>query len=345
MNSEIIKCVAGAGKTSWSKEYLSQHRNGLYLAFTNSVVDELSSGGAMSFTIDSFFIGFLIPKFVAVIPLIARYSKIEYLDTTKARNPIEKSIGRISINKNGEIMSGNRRTPVTFRTQNSSLHKMANFPSIKSIKIVFGKQRTRLTDGFRNSLMGFLISKYPKEIISLIGVRFDYVIFDEAQDLGGSREEFAKLLYRSDIPTFFLGDAYQKIMPGSGDWFEKIAPTKKRCNSKRCPDDICEWIRNNLGIVIYGNGTKRGGVTGVKVKDVETLDNGKRILLYHSRKGQFTKTIDNWSGPSLTIGKSKGSTLEDDVVIIGKTLNARSYYVALTRTTKKVFTTINKVSK
>ena len=50
MNSRVIKCVAGAGKNRWSKDYIKSNGNGLYLAFTNSVVDELSSCGVISRT-------------------------------------------------------------------------------------------------------------------------------------------------------------------------------------------------------------------------------------------------------------------------------------------------------
>ncbi len=53
MNSRVIKCVAGAGKTRWSKDYVKTNGNGLYLAFTNSVVDELSSCGVISRTTSS----------------------------------------------------------------------------------------------------------------------------------------------------------------------------------------------------------------------------------------------------------------------------------------------------
>ena len=35
MNSKVIKCVAGAGKTTSSCEYMQTHKNGLYLAFNN----------------------------------------------------------------------------------------------------------------------------------------------------------------------------------------------------------------------------------------------------------------------------------------------------------------------
>ena len=44
-NLRIIKCVAGAGKTTDSIKYLKEHSNGLYLAYTNSVVDDIKYKG------------------------------------------------------------------------------------------------------------------------------------------------------------------------------------------------------------------------------------------------------------------------------------------------------------
>ena len=62
MNSEIIKYVAGGGKTTYSANYLKNNKNGLYLAFTNSVIEDVSKKGFLSKTIDSLFISFIIPK-------------------------------------------------------------------------------------------------------------------------------------------------------------------------------------------------------------------------------------------------------------------------------------------
>ena len=41
---------------------------------------------------------------------------------------------------------------------------------------------------------------------------------------------------------------------------------------------------------------------------------------------------------------AKEMTIDADIVIIGKSLNIKNYYTAITRTTKKVYSTINKIS-
>jgi superfamily I DNA/RNA helicase len=96
---------------------------------------------------------------------------------------------------------------------------MAYFSNLPTLKAIFGKSKTLLSDSLREELMAYLIDKYPEQLVYFIKTRFDYVIFDESQDLGGSKEAFAKLLYNSEIPTIFLGDENQRIMPRSGNWF------------------------------------------------------------------------------------------------------------------------------
>ena len=344
MNSEVIKFVAGAGKTYWSVEYLKANRNGLYLAFTNSVVDDLSYGGAISRTIDALFISFLFPKTFSAIPIIQRGSEIQYLNTVDVTNPILKNIGKIHIDKNGDIYSGNKLLPVSLNTPNTALHNMAYFPNLPTLKAIFGRRQTQVSDSLREDLMAYLIAKYPEQLIYFIKTRFDYVIFDESQDLGGSKETFAKLLYNSDIPTIFLGDENQRIMPGSGNWFEVVQATETQNQSRRCPEENCKWIRESLGIEIYGDTSKAGSVVTVRLEDVKELDDGLRVLLYQSKRGKLTNLIENWSGPKSTIGSIKGSTIDCDIVIAGKSLNRRSYYVALSRTTKIAYTMIEKIN-
>ena len=89
MNSEVIKFVAGGGKTTLSEKILKEQGNGLYLAFTNSVVEEISNKGYLSRTIDSLFTSFIIPKFTSFIPIIASGSKVKHIDTTILPNHLK----------------------------------------------------------------------------------------------------------------------------------------------------------------------------------------------------------------------------------------------------------------
>ena len=108
MNSEVIKFVAGGGKTTLSEKILKTKGNGLYLAFTNSVVKEISDKGYLSRTIDSLFTSFVIPKFTSVIPIISSGSKLKYIDSTNLPKYL-KGISNIKIDKNGNIYNKTKK--------------------------------------------------------------------------------------------------------------------------------------------------------------------------------------------------------------------------------------------
>ena len=62
------------------------------------------------------------------------------------------------------------------------------------------------------------------------------------------------------------------------------------------------------------------------------------------KKTGYEDLINNWKGIKMTIKSAKGSTIKNDIVLIGKTLNKKSFYVALTRTTKNAFSCIEKIT-
>src|SRR5690554_1807138 len=117
MNSKVIKFVAGGGKTTESITYLNQHKNGLYLAFTNSVVADVVNKGFLSKTIDSLFVGFIIPKLSSVVPLIASGSKLNYYQSNSLP-PDLRGTANIKICKDGFIYNKTNKTIITMSTIN-----------------------------------------------------------------------------------------------------------------------------------------------------------------------------------------------------------------------------------
>lgn len=339
MNSEVIKFVAGGGKTTYSIEYLRKNANGIYLAFTNSVVNDIRNKGYLAKTVDSFFSSFIIPKFISSIPIIASGAKIKFIDLEKI--PIGlKGVSNLHIGENGKIYNRGKSTVVDINMTNEKLHNMRNFPNEKFIKYVFSKKELRLTDEFRAELSLYLIKQFPNQIIDLIKSRFTYILIDEAQDLNRHREELAKLIYKSDIKLLLLGDDNQNINNG-GDWFESLKPTEIRNESYRCPENNCKWIRDNLGIEIYGN-SDISVINQIDYCDILKYDDGIRTLLYSQKSGKNIDIINNWKGNKLTIRSAKGSTIECDIVIIGDKLNYKNLYTAITRSKKNVYTTVKK---
>ena len=339
MSSQVIKFVAGGGKTTLSEAILKDKDNGLYLAFTNSVVKEINDKGYLSRTIDSLFQSFIIPKFTSLIPLIANGSKIKFIETEKLSN-YQKGIANIKLDLNGNLYNKSKKLDITINTSNADLHKMSSSESKGFIKYIFSESELRITNEFRSNLSNYLIDNYSKEIINLLSERFSYIIIDEAQDLKNYREDFAKILYNSNIELILLGDDNQNIN-GGGEWFESLPVNEFKNKSIRCPENNCKWIRDNLDIEIYGN-DNISEFKLIKWEEISNYDNGERILLYIAKTNNVKEIIDLWSGPKSTIKSAKGSTLTNDIVIIGKSINKKNYYTAITRTTKNVYSTILK---
>ena len=340
MNSEVIKFVAGGGKTTYSQNYLREHKNGLYLAFNNSVVDDLKKKGYLCRTIDSLFASYIIPKLIALIPLASINSDIIYIDSSKC-NSYLRAISNINVDGNGNLYNRSKIiTDVTLYTKNIDLHKMKYFPNKPFLKVIFDENKLCLTDSLRVGISSFLLENYSEKIIELLQKRFDYIIIDEAQDLKGYREKFAQILYDSEMKLILLGDVNQNIN-GGGQWFESLPATESKNESFRCSENVCEWIRNNLQIDIHGTDII-ASVNIINKEQVLDYNDGTRCLLYKANIPSIKSIINEWSGPTFTIQGVKGGTLDNDIVILGQTLNDKYYYTALTRTRKSVYTTIKK---
>ena len=94
MNSEIIKIVAGGGKTTESSKILRQEKNGLYIAFNNEVVNEMQLKGFVSKTIDSLFSSYILPKMTALIPLVKTGAKLCFIGKRQI-NTVYKNISSL----------------------------------------------------------------------------------------------------------------------------------------------------------------------------------------------------------------------------------------------------------
>ncbi len=343
MNSKVVKFVAGGGKTTLSKEIIKSNSNGLYLAFTNSVVKEINDEGYLSRTIDSPFQSFIIPKFTSLIPLIATGSKIISYESAELPD-YQKGVANIWLDLDGNLYNKSKKLSINLNTSNKILHNMDSKDSIGFVKMIFRTNELRLTHEFRSNIALYLITNYSKEIINILNKRFDFIIIDEAQDLKDYREKFAKALYDSQIKLVLFGDDNQNIN-GGRNWFETLAANEMKIESHRCPENNCKWIRENLDVRINGN-KNFSEFRIITYEDVLNYDDGKQVLLYVAYRGNDNKKIiDSWKGPKNTIKSAKGSTIDNNIVIIGSSLNKKNYYTAITRTTKNVYSTISKITK
>ncbi len=339
-SKRVIKCVAGSGKTTDSIKFMKSNKNGLYLAFNNKVVNEMSNAGYLGLTIDSLFFSYILPKMLTFIPFAANCKGVVLNQETTRESVQKKSARNIKFNPDGTIKS---RTSVVNATLNDTVASIAtrNFPNRYALKYIFNNE-LHVTYDQAGALGGFLINKYPEQILWILRSRFDYIIIDEAQDLKpGFREDFAKLLYDNDFPVRLLGDSNQNINSG-GDWFTQLEPNEEKNQSYRCPEGVCKWIRQVVGIDIYGKDSD-GIVCKVAVGTIKDLDNGRRVLLYYKKRSN-NEYIDNWSGEVYTIKKAKGLTIKQDIVILANDLKTNNLYTAMTRTTSNVYMTVTKLN-
>lgn len=341
MNSKVIKFVAGAGKTTFSEKYMKDNKNGLYLAFNNSVVNELKNKGYLCKTIDSLFTSFILPKLTCAIPLIANGAKINYFDDESMLGH-QRGCANIKIHEDGKLYNKSKDTSINLNMNNSDIHSQRYFKNLTFIKLIFGKDSLNLNDQLRGELSKYIIKQYPKKVVDFLEKRFSYVIIDEAQDLKFYREEFAKLLYNSNLNLIILGDDNQNIN-GGGDWFQNLKPDLIENKTYRCSENICKWIRDNLKIEIFGT-ENEGEYIEINNSNVNQYDDGKRVLLYHMKTNSTKEIIKNWKGKKQTIKKAKGSTIKNDIVIIGDSLNIKNLYTAITRTTQNCYSTIKRIT-
>lgn len=340
-SKKVIKCVAGSGKTTDSIKSMKSNKNGLYLAFNNKVVNEISNAGYLGLTIDSLFFSYILPKMLTFIPLAANCKGV-VLNQEATRESIQKKNARnIKFNPDGTIKN---QTSVVNATLNDTVASIAtrNFPNRDALKYIFNNE-LHVTYDQAGALGGFLINKYPEQILWILRSRFDYIIIDEAQDLKpGFREDFAKLLYDNDFPVRLLGDSNQNIN-GGGKWFTQLESDEEKNQSYRCPEGVCKWIRQVVGVDIYGKDSD-GIVYRVTTDAVKDLDNSTRTLLYAKRTSGYAEYIDNWSGEVYTIKKAKGLTIDQDIVILANDLKTNNLYTAMTRTISNVYMTVTKLN-
>lgn len=193
---------------------------------------------------------------------------------------------------------------------------------------------------------GYFISKYmakallnaPKEKIDYkkrIEKYFDNLYIDEVQDFSSDDLDWILALSELKISVTFVGDFYQKTYStsqrgnkGKGafkkkeNWislFEKhgfIIDEITLVKSRRCTIEVCDFIRQNLGIKIYSY-TERVG----KVKFIDQANEIKRVMDDDQIVKLFYNNAKKYKCNSMNWGESKGLTFDNICVV----LNTKTY--------------------
>lgn len=170
-----------------------------------------------------------------------------------------------------------------------------------------------------------------KKVAARLNLFFDCVLIDEFQDFREYNYDLIMALGKSLQNVILVGDYYQHSVLASNN---SGKPYKKRKSelsyeqfikelncagfevdlttlnkSRRCSVDVCQYVRNKLGIEISSLGTNTGTVIWVDKNAKEILENQHIVKLVYRDSSKYSFNAINWS-------YSKGDTLDAVCVIL-----------------------------
>lgn len=161
---------------------------------------------------------------------------------------------------------------------------------------------------------------------------FDFIFVDECQDFGAYDFEWMLSLSKLNATVYLLGDFYQKTYSTSlsgnkgkgihsdiNKWFEAFkkndfdVDVTSLSNSHRCPPEICEFIKEKLGINIISSKPKCGLEKIKLLKKRDEIDcvmrNDDTMKLFYQKSSQYDCNSLNW-------GESKGAEFNNVCVVL-----------------------------
>lgn len=234
---------------------------------------------------------------------------------------------------------------------------------LKGIIFKMDDDRNRFNDFKDDYIYSNKISKVllkrSDNYIDRINRFFDIVYIDEFQDLTSYDFDFALSLIACSTEIVYLGDFYQKTYSSSRvgnkgsrihsrfeDWKAALArfewDDSTLSKSFRCPIQVCDFIREKVGINIYGTKAPQ-----IEIKELIEEEDIATVLESDSIKKLFYNKFYEYPCNAMNWGDSKGSEYESVCVVINKTTydafkknelsllpsqTLSKFYVACTRT-------------
>lgn len=345
MDSKIVLAVAGSGKTYYIANSFDENNRVLLLSFTNRNTENIKQEIIKRFqkvpeevkihTFDSFVYNFLIRPFEPML----NFKDVRSLGVEVVIQPETKATN-----------------PNYIKNDNIKHYMKDNRYYVSRLSKLFIKQCT----------------EYKEHAVKNVEKYFDIIFVDEFQDYNGNDFKLIKILLdKFRIPIIAVGDIFQSnVTPirndgvGSSSPFDKIKSAEglytigkinksipidqeilKR--SRRVPENVCSFIRNNLNIEIYSCSDKEGKVQYIDdmSKINKILKDENTVKLFWNKRvyaGVSIPNTINWS-------YSKGDTYENVCIILTRgTSDSNNWnnlapgtrnklYVALTRSKKNVY--------
>lgn len=346
MDKKLILAVAGAGKTYTLASKLNTEEKNLILAFTNqnifNIKEELKEqyGKVPTKTKVMTFHSFVYQFFILPYkPTIFKFFRVETL-----------KVNGISL----------KNPPQSYK------NKTYNRNYIKQDKIEHYIENNK----WFCCLMTKLICKVKNKDINLIekgianlSMFFDKIYIDEFQDFRGNDYEFLEKLLKKFNKILVVGDYYQHSVSGKNntgkpfgkskdsvsyeEYLEKMKKlkleidTESLLSSRRCPKEICNFVKEKLGIDISADNQNNGNVIFLKSGEIEDILKNTEI------KKLVFREADKYNFNAINWGYSKGDTYENICVILSNDfedldseefkkplsiITVNKLYVALTRT-------------
>lgn len=347
MDKIIYLAVAGSGKTYDLCNSINENGKNIIIAFTNQNINNIQRELINKFgyipkeTDILTFHSFIYKDFIMPFEYIV-WDKIDHLEPkvkTKGISIIEPP--NASNNVEG------RRVPNRNYIKD---HNLGHYIDGKSKKYYCGRMSKLINKCGINGII--------KNAIERLQLYYDNLYIDEFQDF---RDNDYKLLNeivkRISLNCYLYGDFYQHSVSGTNnsglpfskyDTYEKftdelikngyVIDSEKLKNSRRCSNNICEYVREELNINIYSCNYNNGSIVYLNSKEEikRVIEDDNIIKLFYSMANKQPCKAINW-------GYSKGDTYNEICIIKPKRLDINSkvsknkYYVALTRSESNVY--------
>ena len=320
MDKRVILAVAGAGKTYHICHSINPQKRNLILAYTHENIHNIKKelidahGSIPERTTVMTFDSFVYRHFICPYePTIA-----EFFDNQDFRS---KGITTIdpppqSIEKNHRMVANPK-----YQSKNQLGHYVTKgnhyYCATISELVVYVKRG-------RESLI--------KRAAVRLNLFFDQVLIDEFQDFREHDYELITELSKHLSSVLLVGDYYQHSVSGinnSGKPFKRgrrdvnytdFVEDLKQNNfsvdettlnrSRRCPEAICAFVREKLGINIESAGVNQGGITWLAEEQTDAILQDPSIQkLVYQEAAKYTFNAMNWS-------YSKGNTVDAACVIL-----------------------------
>ncbi|MCX4299323.1 MAG: UvrD-helicase domain-containing protein [Lachnospiraceae bacterium] len=331
MDKRVMLAVAGSGKTYTLCNSINENERNLILAYTNENIHNIINELLKRYT--------YVPEKTEVMT----FDKFIYQYIIC---PYEPTIRQFFNEPNF------KRKGITIQEPPKSSYKIGeiwrknfNYPSQKELGHYHKEGK------YYCSLLSELIIKVKKRPINLaqkaisnLNILFDKILIDEFQDFREYDYELITAFIKYCDNILLVGDYYQHSVSAnnnSGKPFSKrgkgennkkdiisyeeyvnllkkngaLVDTTALIKSRRCPDNICQFISKKLGIKIEADNYHKGNIYFLEGNEIiKILEDDKIIKLVWQDKEKYHFKAENWS-------YSKGDTYSSVCVILTDTFN------------------------